>query len=113
MTAQQRKALQRVVLEAGACIADGRDSLFGVFSCVALAHAFRTRFEHDFSGGDRLAKAYWIDLLGGTEECETVGDRTGFDDFSPDAREVRLLMLALLHTLISTGDFEDITDFQP
>ena len=110
MTTKQRKALQAVVLEAGEGITLGADSVRYTFSCIALDCAFRQQTGCASEG--LLSTAYWHDLFGGAGD-ETVGDRAGVDDFKGESRKIRLLMLALTHTLIGSGDFEAITGYRP
>lgn len=107
MTARQRRLLRQVVLQAGDLVALQVDQ----FSCVALRAVFRKalaarRCDEEYA----FAGAYWHHLMGG--ECgEVVEDRLELR--SPDARPVRLMMLAMLHTLIGSGDFEDMTPYRP
>lgn len=114
MTTKQRKALQRVVLEAAAFLHRNHERRgFFPFSCVALEDAYRrlpsgTRWERE-----EFSFAYWHRLMEGDPRNESLGDRLCIDDQGAEALELRLMMLALLHTLIGTGDFEAITGFQP
>lgn len=123
MTTKQRKALQAVVLEAGELMLS--DEANPEFTCVALRRAFRFRIEraHGFGRksademidryrlGLHFADCYWEDLMQGTND-------DAFEDRMHDALlahvfEARLLALALLHTLIGSGDFEVITGYRP
>lgn len=113
MTTKQRKALQQVVLEAGRRIHPDTDGIVrNTFSCIALEKAYR-----DVIGVEReaesvaFARTYWQHLFDGADE-ESVGDRAHVDDYGVgEARQIRLLMLALTHTLIGSGDFEAITGY--
>ena len=114
MTTKQRKALQQVVFEAAAFLHFNHERRgFFPFSCVALEEAHRqilsgTRWERE-----EFSSAYWHRLMDGNLSNESLGDRLCIDDLGVEAFELRLMMFALLHTLIGTGDFEDITGFQP
>ena len=114
MTTQQRKALQQVVLEAAASLHCNHERRgFFPFSCIALEDAYRrllsgTRWERE-----EFSFAYWHRLMEGNLGNESLGDRLCIDDLGSEALELRLMMLALLHTLIGTGDFETITGYSP
>lgn len=121
MTARQRRLLRQVVLQAGNRVE------VDWFSCISLRDCFRGAFvarrcdeEHAFTD------AYWRQTMGG--ECgEVVEDRLNFPAATAalsgatqrwrkckrEARQVRLMMLAMLHTLIGSGDFEDMTSYRP
>jgi hypothetical protein len=110
MTTKQRKALQQVVLEAGELmLPNNRWAEAYTFSCNALDRAFMYGSRYADFG---LSRAYWEGLFGRSRD-ESVGDVADVDNLGPEAREIRLLMLALLHTLIGSGDFETITGYRP
>ncbi len=115
MTTKQRKALQAVVLEAADALHRNHERCgFFPFSCCALEEAFRLLVP-EASRWDReeFSHAYWHLLMGGNCSIESLGERLGWDDMDDDAYELRLLMLALTHTLIGSGDFEAITGYNP
>jgi hypothetical protein len=111
MTTKQRKALQQVVLEAGELmLPNNRWAEAYTFSCSALDRAFM--YYGSRYGDFGLSWAYWEGLFGRSRD-ESVGEVADVDNLGPEAREIRLLMLALLHTLIGSGDFEAITGYSP
>ena len=107
VTARQRRLLRQVVLQAGDLVASQVDQ----FSCIALRTCFRKAFAARYRGEEfDFADGYWRQVMVG--ECgEVVEDRLGLRGYK--ARQVRLMMLAMLHTLIGSGDFEDMTSYRP
>ncbi len=99
------KILCPVILKAAKslCTQDHDDWDYSQFSCVQL---WRVCLAQGWVYDDNrdLGRLYWRKIFAGAgpgSDYETVEDRL---DFSEDAFEVRLLMLAFFHALVETGD---------